>query len=128
MELIFRVIYAVGVIAVVVFSFYLIAGLVLDARAIDKSAVSNILPEHETELINEGLSDGYETMTYGVLRRGLVSDHYIDCFAETITVSIHGGYHFYYARLFQGKFYDNILKKYSLKELCVRGGFAPSSL
>lgn len=124
MKLSIKIIYYAIFIFGLGYSYFLIVGLVIDVRGLDKLAVDQ---ESFYESTDTKITSLYiDPASFGVIKRGLVSDYYIDCSNGLINFRLHGGSTFDYSNLLKKDYWEYIFTIYTLKEICIAGGVTPS--
>jgi len=104
-------------------SLFLVIGLFIDLRGIDKDTRSTKFELQEVVILSDSFI--FEKIMDGVIKHGIMSDYRIDCSSGIIRLKIHGGRKLDYSLLLKGGFYKEILQKYTLGEACVANGHSP---
>lgn len=104
-------------------SIFLIIGLFVDLRGIDK--VVNSPESLQSEVIISSDSFIFEKTEEGVIKHGIMSDYRVDCSNGLVTLKIHGGSKLDYSLFLEGGFYKEIFQKYTPRDICIIGGHSP---
>ena len=124
MKLGIKIVYYIIFIFGLSYSYFLVVGLVIDVRSLDKLAVDQ---ESFYESTDAEITSPYiDQVSFGVIKRGLMSDYYIDCSNGLINFRLHGGYILDYSNFLKKDFWEYIFTIYTLKEICIAGGVTPS--
>lgn len=122
-ELFIKFVYYVILISGSGLSIFLVIGLFIDLRGIDKNTYSTEIELQEVVLLSDSFV--FEKTEIGVIKHGIMSDYRIDCSNGIIRLKIHGGSKLDYSLFLKGGFYKEILQKHTLREVCVANGHSP---
>lgn len=124
MRLGIKVVYYIIFIFGLSYSYFLVVGLIIDVRSLDKLAVDQESFYESTDI--EITSPYINKTSSGVIKRGLMSDYYVDCSSGLINLRLHGGSTLDYSNFLKKDFLEYIFRIYTLKEICIAGGVVPS--